>query len=81
MAATGPVGPPLTDEQRAVANAVRDAAGGADEVYVVQDGAPIYVFGHLSDANAYREQFGSCTVSVAAVLDHAEARALIEKED
>ena len=55
----------------------------SDEVYIVVRGwgVPMLVFGHLTDANAYREAFGGCTVSVAKVLDHAEARRLIEEEE
>jgi hypothetical protein len=59
----------------------------SDEVYVaIVPGAVVeddraYVFGHLSDATAFAATKDCVVVRTAKVLDHADARALIEQEE
>lgn len=58
----------------------------SDEVYLVGEfptrlaAADIRVFGHEEDAEAYAEARGGCSRVNAKMLDHADARALIEAE-
>lgn len=54
-----------------------------DTIYLVQtygDGEPFKVFGHKGDADTYAALVKSVVVPLK-VLDHAEARELIEKEE
>lgn len=53
-----------------------------DEVYLANHGGRLVgVFGHAEDAKAYAAaRLGGVEVVAAKVLDHAEARRLIEQE-
>ena len=95
MAATGPLGPPLSPAEQAEADAVRSACLAAalkpDEVYVVHVDDrldPVYVFGHETDAEAFAAAVwgeqriqSSAAVIATPVCDHADARRLIEQEE
>jgi hypothetical protein len=54
-----------------------------DEVYVVDCGEPrrVAIFGHADDAEAYADAIGCVEIARVQVLDHADARRLIEQEE
>lgn len=81
MVATGPLSDAERSARRRLRRCLAEALKG-DEVYVVTPwGCDPIVFGHEDDAVAYRSKNPASSVSATTVLDHADARRLIEQEE